>query len=198
MPKIIDHNQRREEIAKQVNFLISEKGIENTTVRAICRRAGFSSGVLAHYFENREAMFIFVWEWHMLRTQKRLESIESLTTKDGFDLLHYAIQSLLPGYPTDSADEEITFPAGLWTFMQSKEHLKQLLIDSYHPIINLLKSILLRVKVPPQQTPVKAAMLQATLDGIWIHYDAGLISKDIISQMTKDIVTSVLTDGIEK
>ena len=79
-----------------------------------------------------------------------------------------------------------------------QEHLKQLLIDSYRPIINLLESILLRVKVPPQQTPVKAAMLQATLDGIWIHYDAGLISKDIISQMTKDIVTSVLTDAIEK
>ncbi len=34
----IDHDQRREEIAQQVNTLISEKGIENTTVRAICRR----------------------------------------------------------------------------------------------------------------------------------------------------------------
>jgi hypothetical protein len=31
MPKIIDHDQRREEIAQQVNSLISEKGIENTT-----------------------------------------------------------------------------------------------------------------------------------------------------------------------
>ena len=38
MPKIIDHDQRREEIAQQINSLISEKGIENTTIRAICRR----------------------------------------------------------------------------------------------------------------------------------------------------------------
>jgi AcrR family transcriptional regulator len=198
MPKIIDHDQRREEIAQQVNSLISEKGIENTTVRAICRRAGFSSGVLAHYFENREAMIVYVFEWHMLRTQRRLESVENLTTKDDFDLLYHAIRMLLPGYLNDPADKEIPFPAGLWTFMQSEKHLKELLISSYRPIVALLKKILVRVNVPPQQVAVKAALLQATLDGIWVHYGAGLVSRNKIGSMTKDIVTSVLADVYKK
>ena len=46
MPKIIDHDQRREEIAQQVNSLISEQGIENTSIRAICRRSGFSLSLI--------------------------------------------------------------------------------------------------------------------------------------------------------
>ena len=194
MPKIIDHDQRREEIAQQVNTLISEKGIENTTVRAICRRAGFSSGVLAHYFENREAMLIFVFEWHMSRTQERLESIRDLKISNDSELIQHMVQRLLPGYPSEPVEEEIIFPAGLWTFMQSQQHLKDLLVSSYRPIIALLKDILLRLKTPPQEADIKAALLQATLDGIWIHYDAGLLSREQIAGMTKDIVASVLTE----
>jgi len=89
MPKIIDHDQRREEIAQQINSLISEKGIENTTIRAICRRSGFSTGVLAHYFENREAMLIYVFEWHMLRVYRRLESLENVETTKKSVLLKF-------------------------------------------------------------------------------------------------------------
>jgi AcrR family transcriptional regulator len=139
MPKIIDHNQRREEIAQQVNSLISEKGIENTTIRAICRRSGFSTGVLSHYFENREAMLIYVFEWHMLRTLRRLESVENLKITDEFGLLSRAIQMLLPGYVSGPADEDATFSAGLWTFMQGEDHRKKLLTSSYRPITALLK-----------------------------------------------------------
>jgi AcrR family transcriptional regulator len=192
MPKIIDHDQRREEIAQQVNTLISEKGIENTTVRAICRRAGFSSGVLAHYFENREAMFIFVFQWHMSRTQQRLASVLELETTNTSELMQQTVKMLLPGYPSDAEEEEIIFPAGLWTFMQSQQHLKDLLISSYRPIIALLKDILTRLNIPPQEVAIKAALLQATLDGIWIHYDAGLVTKEHIAGMSKSIVASFI------
>lgn len=198
MPKIIDHDQRRQEIAKQVNSIISEKGIENTTVRAICRRAGFSSGVLAHYFENREAMFIFVFEWHMSRTQERLESVLDLETKNDYERLQHTVQMLLPGCLSEPDKEEIVFPAGLWTFMQSEQHLKELLINSYEPILSLLKKILIHINIPSQQAEYKAALLQATLDGIWIHYDAGLVSQDKIANMTQDIVASVMTGNKEK
>jgi AcrR family transcriptional regulator len=192
MPKIIDHNQRREEIAQQVNSLISEKGIESTTIRAICRRSGFSTGVLAHYFENREAMLIYVFEWHMRHVYKRLESLENIETIDGSVLLTRAVEMLLPGYDGGPGDEEIIFSAGLWTFMQSDEHRKKLLINSYKPIVTVLENILIGLNITPDHAGVKASLLQATIDGLWIHCDAGLIAKASVQSLVEDIVASTL------
>ena len=192
MPKIIDHDQRREEIAQQVNSLISEQGIENTSIRAICRRSGFSTGVLAHYFENRESMLIYVFEWHMFRVFKRLESLENVETIDGSALLNRAVEMLLPGYDGGPGDEEIIFSAGLWTFMQSEEHRKKLLINSYKPIVTVLENILIGLNITPDHAGVKASLLQVTIDGLWIHCDAGLISKANVQSLVEDIVTSTL------
>ncbi len=192
MPKIIDHDQRREEIAQQINSLISEKGIENTTIRAICRRSGFSTGVLAHYFENREAMLIYVFEWHMLRVYRRLESLENVETTKKSVLLNRAVEMLLPGYDGGPGDEEIIFSAGLWTFMQSEEHRKKLLVNSYKPIVTVLENILIRLNIAPEHAGVKASLLQATIDGLWIHCDAGLIAKASVQSLVEDIVASTL------
>lgn len=53
MPKIVDHDSRREEIIAAVWRVIARQGIANTTMREIAREAGCSSGVLAHYFASK-------------------------------------------------------------------------------------------------------------------------------------------------
>jgi AcrR family transcriptional regulator len=54
VPKIVDHDQRREEIVAAVWRVIARDGIANTTMRQIAMEAGYSNGVLAHYFSNKE------------------------------------------------------------------------------------------------------------------------------------------------
>jgi AcrR family transcriptional regulator len=54
MPKLVDHDVRREELVRAAWRVIAERGIDEVTIREIARQAGYSSGVLAHYFENKD------------------------------------------------------------------------------------------------------------------------------------------------
>lgn len=58
MPKIVDHDQRREEIAKAVLRVVAREGVGGVTVRDVAREAGWSTGVLSHYYENKRELLI--------------------------------------------------------------------------------------------------------------------------------------------
>lgn len=53
MPKIIDHDQRRHEIAVAACRAINRHGLDNVTLAQIAREAGSTTGMLAHYFETK-------------------------------------------------------------------------------------------------------------------------------------------------
>ncbi len=51
MPKIVDHAQRRDEIAHVTCQVVAENGFERTTVAKIAEAAGYTTGMVAHYYE---------------------------------------------------------------------------------------------------------------------------------------------------
>jgi AcrR family transcriptional regulator len=53
MPKIVDHNERRQAVIEATWRVIARQGIANATTREIAREANCSSGILAHYFEDK-------------------------------------------------------------------------------------------------------------------------------------------------
>ncbi|MEV6149620.1 TetR family transcriptional regulator C-terminal domain-containing protein [Nonomuraea sp. NPDC052129] len=59
MPKIVDHEQRREELTRIVWGIISRDGIEGATVRKVAEAAGVSVGGLRHYFDNQRGLLSF-------------------------------------------------------------------------------------------------------------------------------------------
>ena len=54
MPKIVDHELRRQELLAATWRVIARTGIIGVTTREIAREAGVSTGVLAHYFADKE------------------------------------------------------------------------------------------------------------------------------------------------
>lgn len=58
MPKIVDHEQRRRELAEAAWNVIAESGIDGATTREIARKSGYSTGVLAHYFERKDDILL--------------------------------------------------------------------------------------------------------------------------------------------
>jgi len=54
MPKIVDWDERRDEILSATWRVIARDGIEGATIRAIAREANCSAGILAHYFDDKE------------------------------------------------------------------------------------------------------------------------------------------------
>jgi AcrR family transcriptional regulator len=57
MPKIVDHEKYRRELADKCMDLFSRKGYANVTMREISKELGVSTGSLYHYFPNKEAIF---------------------------------------------------------------------------------------------------------------------------------------------
>ncbi|MGY2083755.1 TetR/AcrR family transcriptional regulator [Blastococcus sp. SYSU DS0539] len=53
MPKIVDHNERRQAVIEATWRVIAREGIANATTREIAREANCSSGILAHYFKDK-------------------------------------------------------------------------------------------------------------------------------------------------
>jgi AcrR family transcriptional regulator len=58
MPKIVDHEARREMVAAATLNVIARSGLANTTIREIAREARVSNGVLAHYFADKHDILV--------------------------------------------------------------------------------------------------------------------------------------------
>lgn len=56
MPKIVDHEKRRAELAEAAWRTIARYGIEQTTTRTVAKEAGCSTGSIAHYFKGKKAL----------------------------------------------------------------------------------------------------------------------------------------------
>lgn len=73
MPKVVDHETRRREIAAAVWRAVGRVGLDAVTVRDIAREAGYSTGVLAHYFADKDEMLVHALRVSIERAQARLE-----------------------------------------------------------------------------------------------------------------------------
>jgi AcrR family transcriptional regulator len=54
VPKIVDHEVRRQELVEAAWRVINRVGIDATTVREIAAESGYSTGSLAHYFHSKD------------------------------------------------------------------------------------------------------------------------------------------------
>jgi AcrR family transcriptional regulator len=56
MPKIIDHEQMRYRILDESHRIFSEEGYQAISMRRLAERIGVTTGVLYHYFKNKEQL----------------------------------------------------------------------------------------------------------------------------------------------
>ncbi|MBP2703674.1 TetR family transcriptional regulator C-terminal domain-containing protein [Microbispora sp. RL4-1S] len=74
MPKIVDHGERREEVVEAARRIILRDGIDAATTRAIAREAGYSNGVLTHYFADKDDILVSALEASHRRIAERLRA----------------------------------------------------------------------------------------------------------------------------
>jgi AcrR family transcriptional regulator len=83
MPKVVDHEARRRELAEAVWRIVQRDGIDHASVRAVAAESGWSSGSLRHYFPTQDSLLGFAMEMAFMRFLGRLEAIDSsLPPKD--------------------------------------------------------------------------------------------------------------------
>jgi TetR/AcrR family transcriptional repressor of bet genes len=72
MPKIVDHAQRRDEIAHVACQVVARHGFEQATVARIARAAGYTTGMLAHYYGSKQDIILAALRLILLRIEERL------------------------------------------------------------------------------------------------------------------------------
>ncbi|GIH66676.1 TetR/AcrR family transcriptional regulator [Microbispora siamensis] len=74
MPKIVDHQVRREEIAEALWRVVRRDGVGAATVRSIAAEAGWSPSALRHYFSTQTELLAFAMEHVITRVRARIET----------------------------------------------------------------------------------------------------------------------------
>jgi TetR/AcrR family transcriptional repressor of bet genes len=72
MPKIVDHEQRRNEIALVACRVVARYGFDQATIARIAREAGYTTGMVAHYFDTKQDIIIAALRLIMRRIEERL------------------------------------------------------------------------------------------------------------------------------
>lgn len=61
VPRTADHDERRRQIAGAVQALVASSGLDAATMAAVARRAGFSVGLVQHYFASKDDLLLFTY-----------------------------------------------------------------------------------------------------------------------------------------
>lgn len=121
MPKIVDHSQRRDEIALVACRVVAENGFEKASMVRIARAAGYTTGMLAHYFDTKQDIIIAALRLILRRIDERLTQPEASTTRP--DLLALLTEAL----PVDAHRRtECAFWTTFWGQVSTDKRLKRI------------------------------------------------------------------------
>ena len=73
MPKIVDHDQRRDSIAQAACEVISRVPLDRITLRDIARASGCTTGAVTHYFADKDEVLAAALDWVIKARKQRLE-----------------------------------------------------------------------------------------------------------------------------
>jgi AcrR family transcriptional regulator len=171
MPKIVDHDQRRAELAQLVISVISREGLARTTARGIAREGGFTTGVLSHYFTDKEELVNFAFkavaERIYERIDRRLKRATSVQAK-----LAVVLEELLP---LKAGDEESVVSIIFWASAVHDHALRQQFAHQYDQWRTYLHEILTEGVKAGEIRPVgsvadMADLLIAVTDGLLVSW----------------------------
>jgi TetR/AcrR family transcriptional regulator, transcriptional repressor of bet genes len=116
MPKIVDHDERRDQIALVACRVVAENGFDQATIVRIAREAGYTTGMVAHYFDTKQDIIIAALRLILRRIEERL-------TKPSTDLLALLSEAL----PIDEQRFiENAFWAAFWGQVSADKKLKRI------------------------------------------------------------------------
>ena len=91
MPKVVDHSKRRDEIAQVACQVVARYGFEQATVARIARAAGYTTGMVAHYYESKQDIILAALRLMLLRIEQRLTRERKSEEANLLDVLSEAL-----------------------------------------------------------------------------------------------------------
>jgi AcrR family transcriptional regulator len=171
MPKIVDHDQRKIQIAEATWKVIVDEGLENATVRKVAEKAGLSVGSLRHYFATQSELLQFSMELVTERVNQRVQSGSYQGAP--MDIAIQALGEVLPLDAERKIEMEVWFVFTARTLVDEKlRQLSERTFEEMHDgmsnvLIFLQQSNLLCADI---DIDLEISRLHAMIDGMAIHH----------------------------
>jgi AcrR family transcriptional regulator len=170
MPRNVDPERRRAELAEAVWTVIRRDGLQRASVRNVAREAGLSMGSLRHYFATQAELLCFAMQLVGERARARVRAIEP--ADDPRETAERLLQELVP------LDEERRAEAEVWLAFTGhalvdpdQRAIHQRIHDELDGACATAVTLLADAGLVPGDLDValEAARLHAILDGLAVH-----------------------------
>ncbi len=94
MPKIVDHQERREHIAEAATAVIMRCGFTGLTMREVAAEAGYAHGAIARYFPDKQKLLTAAFLRLTVAANERIT--DGVRDLRGFAALHRLCSEILP------------------------------------------------------------------------------------------------------
>jgi AcrR family transcriptional regulator len=138
MPKIVDHDRRRDEIALVACRVVAEYGFDQATIVRIAREAGYTTGMVAHYFDTKQEIIIAALRLILRRIEERLTAAAGEGDPQLLALLTEAL-------PVDATRfTECAFWTAFWGQVSADARLKRINAWMHREYLKLFERCLAR------------------------------------------------------
>lgn len=168
MPKIVNHDERKNTIAEAMWRVILDKGMEGATVRNIAEEAELSLGALRYYFKTQDDLLIYAMDLVQERAKKRIEKIvlQSLSPKE---LVIAMILEIVPVNTDTRIEMEVWF-----AFIAYVKHRSDTLVVPDDQILRMTENLLYFLEEnlllrPECMMEIEIERLYGLIDGLAIH-----------------------------
>ena len=171
MPKVVDSDARRTELAEAVWRVIRRDGLDHASVRNVAREAGLSMGSLRHYFGSQTELLAFAMRLVTQRARGRMEALD-LSSCGPRRAVEMMLSEVLP------LDAERRAEAEVWLALTGKAlvdpTLHALRDEAYDGLRELCERSIRALAdggeaAPGLDVDLETERLYAVLDGLAVH-----------------------------
>lgn len=116
MPKIVDHEGRRAELAVALWRVALRDGFDAVTVRSVAEESDWSAGALRHYFPDKSGMVMFAIDFVVEAVRQRIGDANLTAGSLSPRLVQAHLEQLLP------LDDERRLESEVWLALVALAH----------------------------------------------------------------------------
>ena len=185
VPKLVDHDVRRREIAQAVWAVIAERGIEGVTLRSVAAEAGVSVGRIQHYYASREELVRDSCRELLKAATQRFEAVDDTTP---VERLRRLILGRIPTTP------EFAIGTSIWLAYEAKSVddpvIAELVQRGHAGGVRETAALLGECGVTDASSV--ALRLMATTEGLAIRVLVGGLEPRAATELLEDLITEAL------
>jgi AcrR family transcriptional regulator len=202
MPRIVDRDKKRSEIAQKAIEVLAKRGFQATTIQEIANAAGLGKGTIYHYFKTKEEILLVVSE-EIFHEMERSFGAALLRIDKPIEKLSALIEEAL--HVTEDVEHLFIVYTELWLMNIRGDQYNDFMSVITH-LHNDLKNLVTRMIDEGKKqelwdkdtdSDALAAYLVASFDGVIAHYMMDKENFDI-KRVTNEFMRFVLRQGTPK